>query len=43
LWDVLQAGDVLLTDRLMANWTNILLLQQRGVELVIRLAARMAN
>jgi len=37
LWNVLQAGDVLLTDRLMANWTNILWLQQRGVELVSRL------
>lgn len=37
LWDVLQTGDVLLTDRLMANWTNILWLQQRGVELVSRL------
>lgn len=37
LWDVLSPGDVLLTDRLMANWTNILLLQQRGIELVARL------
>jgi hypothetical protein len=37
LWGVLHRGDVLLTDRLMANWTNILLLQQRGVELVSRL------
>jgi hypothetical protein len=37
LWDVLRRGDVLLTDRLMANWTTILLLQQRGVELVSRL------
>ena len=37
LWDVLHPGDVLLADRLMANWTNILLLQQRGVELVSRL------
>jgi hypothetical protein len=37
LWDVLRPGDVLLTDRLMANWTNILWLQQRGVELVSRL------
>jgi hypothetical protein len=37
LWDVLLPGDVLLGDRLMANWTNILLLQQRGVELVSRL------
>ena len=37
LWDVLHPGDVLLTDSLLANWTNILLLQQRGVELVSRL------
>jgi hypothetical protein len=37
LWDVLLPGNVLLTDRLMANWLNILLLQQRGVELVARL------
>jgi hypothetical protein len=37
LWDVLRPGDILLTDRLMANWTNILLLQQHGIELVARL------
>jgi hypothetical protein len=37
LWHVLHPGDVLLTDCLMANWTNILLLQKRGVELVSRL------
>jgi len=37
LWDVLHPGDVLQTDRLMANWTNILWLQQRGVEFVSRL------
>lgn len=37
LWDVLHPGDVLLTDRLMANWPNIWLLQQRGLELVSRL------
>ena len=37
LWEVLHPGDVLLTDRLMANWLNILLLQQRGIELVARL------
>src|SRR4029079_15024245 len=36
LSDVLCPGDVLLTDRLMANWLNILLLQQRGIELVAR-------
>src|SRR5580704_15705627 len=37
LWGVLHPGDVLLTDCLMANWTNIWLLQQRGVELISRL------
>jgi hypothetical protein len=37
LWDVLRPGDVLLADRLIANWTNILLLQERGVEFVSRL------
>src|SRR5262245_12443903 len=37
LWDVLVPGDVLLADRLSANWLNILRLQQRGVELVSRL------
>jgi Transposase DDE domain len=37
LWDVLRPGDVLLADRLTANWLNILLLQKRGVELVSRL------
>src|SRR4051794_1889769 len=37
LWDVLRTGDVLLADRLIANWTNIFLLQERGVEFVSRL------
>lgn len=37
LWDVLRSGDVLLSDRLMANWANIQLLQERGIELVSRL------
>ncbi len=37
LWDVLRPADVLLTDRLMANWTNILLLTKRGIDLVGRL------
>jgi hypothetical protein len=37
LWDVLRAGDVLLTDALMANWANLVLLQERGLELVGRL------
>src|SRR5579864_507321 len=37
LWDVLCAGDVLLGDRLLANWATLVLLRQRGVELVGRL------
>jgi hypothetical protein len=37
LWDVLSPEDVLLTDRLSANWANIQMLQERGVELVSRL------
>jgi hypothetical protein len=37
MWDVLCPGDVLLGDRLMANWPGIVMLQQRGVEVVSRL------
>ena len=37
LWNELRSGDVLLTDCLLANWANILLLQRRGIELVSRL------
>jgi hypothetical protein len=37
LWNTLRPGDVLLTDCLMVNFTNIVMLQQRGVELVGRL------
>src|SRR6476620_9514970 len=37
LWDILRAGDILLTDRLQANWLNIVLLRERGLELVSRL------
>lgn len=37
LWDVLSPGDVLLGDRLMANWPGIAMLQQRGVDVVSRL------
>src|SRR5262249_54795930 len=36
-WDVMRRGDVLLGDRLMANWATIVLLQQRGIALVSRL------
>src|SRR6516164_1560085 len=37
LWDVLRPGDVLLGDRLTANWANIVLLRERGVDMVSRL------
>jgi Transposase DDE domain len=37
LWDVPRPGDVLLADRLIANWATIVLLRERGVELVSRL------
>ncbi len=37
LWEVLRRGDVLLADSLLSNWTGIVLLQERGVDLVSRL------
>jgi len=37
LWDVLCRGDVLLTDCLLSTWTEMVLLQQRGVDTVSRL------
>lgn len=37
LWDALAPGDVLLADRLTANWATIQMLPGRGVELVSRL------
>jgi hypothetical protein len=37
LLQLFRPGDVLLTDCLLANWTNLVLLQQRGVEFVGRL------
>lgn len=40
LWDIFRPGDVLLTDRLMCSWTEMLQLKQRGVESVTRLNRR---
>jgi hypothetical protein len=37
LWDVLAPGDVILADRLTANWANFVFLGQRGFGLVSRL------
>jgi hypothetical protein len=40
LWDLFLPGDVLLADRLMCSWTEIFLLQQRGIDCVTRLSKR---
>jgi hypothetical protein len=37
IWGVLAPGDVLLADRLTANWANVVFLRERGLELVSRL------
>ena len=37
MWDILRPGDILLADRLMSNWTGIVMLKERGLELVSRL------
>jgi len=37
MWDILCPGDVLLADSLMSNWTGIVMLKERGFELVSRL------
>jgi hypothetical protein len=37
MWGVLSPGDILLADSLLSNWTGIVMLKQRGVELVSRL------
>jgi hypothetical protein len=39
LWDVLVPGDVMLADRLMCAWTEMVMLQQRGVDSVCRLTS----
>jgi hypothetical protein len=36
LWDLFRPGDVLLADRLMCAWTEIVVLKQRGVDCVCR-------
>jgi hypothetical protein len=39
LWDVLRQGDVLVADRLMCAWTEMVMLQQRGIDCVFRLTS----
>ena len=36
LWDMFLPGDVLLADRLMCAWTEMVMLKQRGVDCVFR-------
>ncbi len=37
LWDVLRPGDVMLADRYMCAWTELVMLKQRGVDSVTRI------
>ena len=37
LWDVFCSGDVVLADRLMCAWTEMVMLKQRGIDSVCRL------
>jgi hypothetical protein len=39
LWDLFLPGDVLLADRLMCAWTEMVMLKQRGVDCVCRLSS----
>jgi hypothetical protein len=39
LWDVFRPGDVMLADRLMCAWTEMVMLKRRGVDCVCRLTS----
>jgi hypothetical protein len=39
LWDLFRPGDVLVADRLMCAWTEMVMLHQRGVDCVCRLTS----
>jgi Transposase DDE domain len=39
LWDLFRPGDLMLADRLMCAWTEMVLLKQRGVDSVCRLTS----
>jgi hypothetical protein len=39
LWDLFRPGDVLLADRLMCAWTEMVMLKQRGVDSVCHLTS----
>jgi hypothetical protein len=39
LWGLLRAGDVLVADRLLCAWTEMVMLKQRGIDTVFRLTS----
>jgi Transposase DDE domain len=39
LWDMFRPGDVLVADRLMCAWTEMVMLKQRGIDTVCRLTS----
>lgn len=39
LWDLFRSGDVILADRLMCSWTEMVMLKRRGVDTVCRLTS----
>src|SRR5262249_1380301 len=39
LWGLFRAGDVLVADRLMCAWTEMVMLKQRGIDTVCRLTS----
>lgn len=39
LWDLFFPGDVMLADRLLCSWTELVMLQQRGVDAVCHLSS----
>lgn len=39
MWGLFRAGDVMLADRLMCAWTEMVILKQRGVDTVCRLTS----
>ena len=43
LWNIFRPGDVMLADRLMCSWTEMVMLKQRGVDTVTRLNKRTAD
>ena len=43
LWDMFLPGDVMLADRLMCSWTEMVMLKERGVDTVTSLCKRKAD